>query len=402
MSSDLEFVLIPRDTRLNTYSFLPPKDLLAVYRVCKIFKDDMMQNDFFKSRCLAFFQSLSSMPNFYDPFIKTVENPWKWMCFALSCKKTDQVKLLSFAEQLAQASFENFNSYLAEIVKQYQTKLESEQAALKAIRGEGEQDPNSQINQAKKLAEAAWTERDKEELENIGTALATNLQAAQDASKILNKFEEKGLMNPVMLSDEESSTALEIVSQNTVVPQLIRQFQLNLKKAKAGRPFTRLNYEKLALDHSVKIISAKIATFNEITQNPKTLQKHTSMTIFETLYLLPLMRRWKDHIPMMTSLRIGVNSAMASSKIEHISLINDIFNTYSEGISNEVWHELHHKCANGEKNWKLSEMKHVNVLSQIIPTQSDLLKINSCQKSDHKEIIADFVRSMNGIQQLNS
>lgn len=396
MSTNLNFALIPREIRLETYSHLSPKDLRALYRVCNFFKNDLT-NDFLKERCFAFFPLLTSIPNFCKPFVETLENPWRWMCFSLSCKSADEIKLMPFAEELALASIGKFKSYLEKTVESYQTKLASDQASLKAICGEGVQDPKSKINQAITLAQEAWTKSDEEEVESLERSFSTNLQATRERSNIGNKLEEKNLTDPEMLSEEEFSTALEIVKKHTSNLQIIKHFQLVMKKAKVDQPLAQLKEKASELNNAIQELSSKISTL-EIVQDHEFLHKYATTIIFQTLQSLPLMRRWKDHISEITNLSVIVKLSMDSWITQSLEGIENKINSLPQDISSDIWNELRRKHANGDKNWKMSQREHLSTLSQLIPSPSDMSSIGVYSSVSYQADLMVFVDAMDKVQ----
>jgi len=166
---------IPIEIQYQIFSYLPLKDLFALTAVNKKYKN-YINNEFFQNKCKESFQFLVSIPQFYDPLINTVNNPWKWIYVSLSgIKKSESFYII--AEQVAQASEDKFKSYLLGFVQSHQSALEENLTQKTLI--------DSKTHQALKFYKENWTSEDQSELNSLGESINSTDPSNQNQNQQL-------------------------------------------------------------------------------------------------------------------------------------------------------------------------------------------------------------------------
>ena len=363
MTANIDLTIsLPRDIRQTVFSSLSREDLFAVYQVCRLFRADMT-NDFFKKRCFAFFPGLKTFPNFYEPFVKTVEMPWKWMCLSLSCKKINVEKFTPVSSEITRSSQEGFKSYLLKSVEFYQSELEKDQASLKEICGKDDEDPDSKINQAKKFFKENWTERDQIELNKLHAALHST-QSPVSESDLLFFMRTLNLFNKDAPLKELAALFIKTIKDHFQNPQIIQLAEKIGQSEITKRPLIRLESKKKQLEHAIKQTPKTINQIEGITKDSEVLREFSHDVLSKVILLLPLLRDWLDHIPtvydLLDEIRLAITTHGQIS--DRIASIQEKINLLPNGASESIWQQLHDQCANGEQEWMFSNQEDCKAL----------------------------------------
>lgn len=349
-ASNLDLIALPGEIRLNVFKFLPPKDLCAAYRVCKLFRDDMT-NSFFKEQCFAFFPALATIPRFYEPFVQTVENPWKWMCLSLSCKKIDAEKFAYIFADLAEPSSVKFESYLAEYMALNQSELEKDQASLKEISGVGDRDPNSKISKALKAFE--------ESVNEMGTSdIFVDLQEAIINQTPSDFSEQLSLANEILAETEDKpiSEIMFAIKDKITNPTIIQWSETGAKRIQAKRSCNQLFQKKAHLKDSVDTKTELLADIKKFKKSSTTIAL-LSDVVLTTLRLLPLLKQWMEYIPTIHK----IEGELLQAKLAHhhqrltpenIASLKHKINSLPKDIPELIWKQLYKHVI--ESEWAYS------------------------------------------------
>lgn len=123
--------LIPQEMREHIFSFLPPKDLFGLGKVCITFNNEL-SNTFFQRKCYEIFESLKLFPNLYDPIVKTIKSPWKVIFFILSDWKTNK-EFFSVVERTAKIVHSEFKTYLSQCAALTQEDLKKNENEMRDL-----------------------------------------------------------------------------------------------------------------------------------------------------------------------------------------------------------------------------------------------------------------------------
>lgn len=352
------FNILPLDMRREIFSLLPLRNLFTLPLVCQLFNEDM-SNDFFKMRCLALFKALSSIPRFYEPLTFSVENPWKWICYALSGKKSN-IGLYPVAKMLAKASLGRFRNLLLMLKQDLVHRLEKNREELRSICGDDYQDPNSKIQKAWKFLNENWTQEESRELEDLSAQL---LPFQAEFYGLIDATNEE--------TRNDFSLMREFLRKRRANPLIIRACEFAHKKHTASKEYLKLVRERDELDIDINKDTELLTHFSKVLDNPPIFEKYSIEIFYYILYFLPHLARLIPHFPTVDRLcheiKLIANSDDKAS-ITNIDqrIIRGLINSLPASISGRIWHLYFMKHGDSDQKMRWLEAYFIENPAQLM------------------------------------
>jgi hypothetical protein len=362
----ISIATLPKDIRQSIFLLIPPEDLVALPRICRWVNEDL-SNEFFHKKCIAIFQSLNSFPEFYEPILQTVENPWKLICFSLSGMKTNN-EFYPIAWRAAQKFHQEFSSYLSKCADLAKLEHKKHVGDKQSICGEYYQDPNSKIDQAWKSLQEKWSKQDEKDFIFLVELFDTNSRTNNDPSLLYWQTVGQEIAKTIDYSFNNDSFSNELKKRHADT-RVIRYAELLIKREKAEIPYEQLENERKKLEILIKRKDKIINCYDKITQNPKSCQKYSTEIIYHILYLLPYIKKWGDRLPTLRALPDEIRDEGRKASPERIDSIRDKINSLPKDVSTSIWKTLYDRKAQGVQEEQWSEkhfQEHLGELEHII------------------------------------
>ncbi len=382
------FHSIPSDARREIFSYLPARELFStIPYVCKLFKNDLT-NEFFKRKCFELFRSLESIPQFYDPIIQTVDNPWKVICYSLACISFNGF-LDPIAHRLAKASLNKFKSYLSPVRDEAQSRMIKSRETLKSICGDYCQDPNSKIDKAWKSYEAFKAQAEKE----INDTESIDEHSSAYARQMAKEFHIQANINiRILLRDRVRAEYYQSVAlflrQKNVDPRIVRSIELESQGLLLRADYDDLETERKNLDAEIKHLEEVAGHYHTIINDQVMLEKFSTRAIFHILYLLPHFKIW---MPLSSNLeKLNLLLQQTPRPESSISYIQAIINSLPTPFPGTIWRELYDRRGNHIQEWQWAENHFHEYLGEL----SLILEpfINNCARR-YGELNANPIRN---------
>lgn len=324
------------------------RDCLRLPLVCKLLRDEV-KNEFLKTRCLAHFPELASIPRFIEPLVASVKNPWGWICYSLSCKKVNE-SLYPVAEKIALSSRDSFYSYL---LLQHVDRLDADQQTFKFLLDLDPEtfDLDAEIKLAQEEFDSNWTDDNQEAFEEL-------------KDQIKERGLEQGFM---MVYNEAKREATESLDPHLHPSQAIR------KLMETDGPFL-IAFEKRTTDPILiqmakltsKRISAhwKVASLRELRKCTKAknvfekilgtrLERCATTVFYHILFFLPHLKNWMPHFKQAKKLekllhkttsqayRLVIDKASVASEVK--PLVDSLPDPFPQILWKELKKETGHQ-----------------------------------------------------------
>lgn len=340
MSQLTPFLDLPHELRmLEIFPRVSLGGCLRLPLVCRLFNHEI-SNEFLRKRCYAHFPELATIPDFIEPLLESVNNPWGWICYSLSCEKVND-ELIPHAQKLAKVCLPRFQSYFERLTAQVQEKHARNLAQHKLLYATGEGDPNGLLFQFHQAYQTALTEQEMEELRDLNHQHPEQFQelgrilAQTPLKSTIREFDSQSLEEALNGDLKKRIAALfphvrTVSRQMTRDPVVLRILELNLKCLPMQAHWHQLDRLGKELKEETLKQARILKKFLDIV--PK-LEMFAATTLHRILSHLPHMKNWlfleprEDLILKISFMKssTGANLLSDPSKIADIRALVDAF-----------------------------------------------------------------------------
>ncbi len=302
----------------------------------------------YKIKCERIIPYLNKLSLFFNPLVKTMNNPWKLVITFCNAEPKEK---WAVAEKIAKETAPRFGSLIEKQKFDYQDKFNKNAAENRLICGDYYQDPNSPIQQAWLASESSLTPEEKKEIEELENYVKSWIQDA-DNTDLYWTANMVTYWKAIREAGEQKITVSQALRNSDVDPKVIRYFELEEKKDEAHKLYASLEFKRSSLSGANELINKEISFRQRILDNYNCLKNFSEEMIYHILYLSPYTTKVLSTGPIIKEIQKDIkalngwdNESLADEKRkELISRIKENINRLPAEKSREIWSRLYRSC----------------------------------------------------------
>lgn len=336
--------------------------------VCHSFNEGLT-DQFFRERSFEAFPALREIPQFYDPLLQTVENPWKLICFSLSGIRIN-THLRPIATRTAQTFQGQFRSHFRSHVDAYHAERSE---FVKKYRSAYGHDIPNQIQLPSAPKNSGEMEQLRLEIERDGLSGIMEEATKEGQRRSLEETgdqivgENPHAFLPLIIVNRMFKKTIDVLRERTADPRCIKFFEMMIENCTIA--FDHLELVKRSAP--ITELDGTLSIFSRILDDQNIFKKFSASIYYHILYLIPHLKFWIPQAEKIKQLLQDIekeqsNPDPSGARIVHI---RNTINSFPQPFPGMIWSRLYDQCGNRIQQWQWAEIhfqEHLDPLNWIL------------------------------------